>query len=87
MHISVMIPILAFAGSVAYAVLGNVAVYIILASRKVPVRFGWAGTPFYLYRVCAQASPAMPCLRTFALSTNIAALLAIPSWIWSAIAR
>jgi hypothetical protein len=86
MNISV-IPVLAFMGTVGYAVLRNVAVYIILASRKVPMRFGWAGTPFYLYRVCAQASPAMPRLRTFALSTNIAALLAIPSWIWLAIAR
>jgi hypothetical protein len=81
------IPVVAFAGTVAYAVLGNFAVYIILASRKVPVRFGWAGTPFYLYRVCVQASPEMPRLRTFALSANIAALLAIPTWIWSAIAR
>ena len=82
-----VIPALAFTGSVVYAVLGNAAVYAILVSRKAPVRFGWAGIPFYLYRVCVQASPAMPCLRTFALSTNIAALLAIPSWIWFAIAH
>jgi hypothetical protein len=86
MKISVILPALAFMGTVAYAVLGNFAVYVILVSRKVPVRFGWAGTPFYLYRVCVQASPAMPRLRTFALSTDIAALLAIPSWIWFAIA-
>jgi hypothetical protein len=81
------IPALAFTGTVIYAVLGNAAVYVILVRRKIPVGFGWAGTPGYLYRICARASPTMPRLRTFALSTNIAALLAIPSWIWLAVAH
>jgi hypothetical protein len=87
MNIAV-IPALAFTGTVAYAVIGNAAVYVILVRRKVPVRFLWAGTPGYLYGVCCRAAPTIPrILRIFALSTNIAVLLAIPSWIWLAIAH
>ena len=80
-----MIPAFVFMGTIAYAVLGNFAVYVILVSRKVSLRFGYAGLPFYLYRVCVEASPAMPRLRAFALSTDIALLLAPRAWIWASI--
>jgi hypothetical protein len=69
--------LIAFAVAVLYAVLGNVAVYIVLMRRGVPVRSMWAGTPGYLYRVCARADGIVgAALRRFALSTNIAFLLA-----------
>lgn len=60
-----------FALSVAYAVLGNVIVYVILLRRHVPVSFMWAGTPGYLYRVCVAARVGV-CVQRFAFSTNIA---------------
>jgi hypothetical protein len=65
-----------FGFSVLYAVLGNAAVYFILRHREVPMRSIWAGTPGYLYRVCCGTSVAGLGLRRFALSTNIAGLLA-----------
>jgi hypothetical protein len=72
-----------FAASIAYAAIGNTAVLLILLGRKIPLRFIWAGTPFYLYGLCNRATPPTSrALRAFALSTNIALLLAIPSWIW-----
>lgn len=65
-----------FTVSVAYAVLGNVAVYLALTRRKVPLHFIWVGTPGYLYRICV-ASPAVgPGLCRFAFSTNVAFLVA-----------
>lgn len=70
--------ILLFALSVLYAVLGNVFVYGILIRRKIQVRSLWAGTPGYLYRVCATETAIIgPGLRRFALSTNIAFLVAM----------
>jgi hypothetical protein len=71
-----VIPAFMFMGAVAYTVLGNFVVYVILVSRKVLVRFGYVGAPFHLHRACVQASPAMPCLRAVTLSTDIAVLLA-----------
>ncbi len=69
--------IFAFALSVLYAVLGNVVVYFILLRRGVPVRFLWSGTPGYLYRVCARATPSVSDrLRRFSYSTNVALLAA-----------
>ena len=61
-----------------YAVFGNVVVYITLVRHGIPVRFMWAGTPGYLYRICATPNPALgPGLRRFALSTNIAFVVAM----------
>ena len=72
-----------FAASIACAAIGNAAVLLVLIVRKIPLRFIWAGAPFYLYRVCNRATPPTSrALRAFALSTNIAFLLAIPTWIW-----
>jgi hypothetical protein len=69
---------LVFAISVSYAVIGNATVLWILIRRGVEVRFLWSGTPGYLYRICAQnASAAGKGLRRFALSTNIAFIVAI----------
>ena len=70
--------IVAFGLSVLYAVLGNVVVYWLLVRRRVAVRFFWSGTPGYLYRVCAQATPSVGIhLRRFAYSTNVAFLAAV----------
>lgn len=69
--------ILIFVFSVAYAVLGNVAVYVILARREVPIRFMWAGTPTYLYRLCRQSPAVGVALRRFAASTDVAFLVAM----------
>jgi hypothetical protein len=67
-----------FALSVLYAVLGNAVVYFILLRRGVPTRSLWAGTPFYLYRVCLGAGPTVGVrLRRFAYSTDIAFLAAM----------
>jgi hypothetical protein len=76
---------LAFAISIAYAALGNAAVYILLRRRKVPIRFIWSGTPGYLYGICHRSIPPVPrSLTRFALSTNVALLLAIASGMWFA---
>ena len=71
--------------AVLYAVIGNGIVFLFLARRKVPLRFMWSGTPFYLYGVCKRLSPPMPALKAFALSTNIALLLAFPLLVWTQI--
>jgi hypothetical protein len=63
--------IAAFALSVAYAVIGNAAVYVILRRRQVPVRHMWAGTPTYLYRVCRDTPEVGARLRRFAASTDV----------------
>jgi hypothetical protein len=76
----------AFVLTVLYAVIGNAIVFLILAQRKVPLRFMWAGTPLYLYGMCKRLSPPMPILKAFALSTNISLLLAVPLLIWSQVA-
>jgi hypothetical protein len=61
-----------------YALLGNLMVYGILNRRKVQLSSLWAGTPGYLYRVCARETEVVgPTLRRFALSTNIAFLMAM----------
>jgi hypothetical protein len=59
--------------SVAYAVLGNVAVYWILRRRRIPMKFLWVGTPGYLYGLTIPGTA----LRRFALSTNIVFIVAI----------
>lgn len=65
-----------FTVSAAYAVLGNVAVYLALTRRNVPLRFIWAGTPGYLYRICVASPAVSPGLCRFALSTNVAFIIA-----------
>lgn len=71
---------------ITYAALGNAFVLVALTRRKTPVRFIWAGTPFYLYRICNRSEPpASRALRIFALSTNIAVLLAVTFWLWFAV--
>jgi len=66
-----------FAISIGYAVIGNAAVLWILIRRGVQVRFLWSGTPGYLYRICAEnTSTVGKGLRGFALSTNIAFIVA-----------
>jgi hypothetical protein len=78
----------AFAFAVLYAVIGNAVVFLILARRKTPVRFWRSGLPFYLYGVCNRSTPPTSrALRGFALSTNIAAILAIPLWLCFAVAN
>lgn len=78
---------IAFASCVTYSVVGNALVLLVLIRRKTPLRFMWAGTPFYLYGICNRSTPPTSrALRGFALSTNIALFLAIPSWICFAIA-
>jgi len=73
----------AFAVCVIHAVIGNAIVGFILLRRKVPLRLMWAGTPFYLYGVCKHTvPPAGRALQAFALSTNIALVLTVPSLIW-----
>jgi hypothetical protein len=71
-----------FAVCIVYATIGNAAVLLILIRRRTTLRFMWAGAPFYLYRICNQASPPARVLTVFALSTNVALLLAIPALIW-----
>ena len=79
---------LAFTISVAYAVLGNTAVYILLRRRNVLFRFIWSGTPGYLYGVCHRSFPPVPrSLTRLALSTNVALLLAIASGMWFAVSE
>ena len=69
----------AFVAAVVVAALGNVVVYVLLRRRGVPIRFIWAGTPFYLYGLCVRAQPPVSAhLRRFALVTNIAFIAAIP---------
>ena len=63
--------------SVVYAVLGNLAVYVILSRRRVPMRMMWVGTPMYLYSVCRNSPYAGASLRRFAASTNVAFVLAL----------
>jgi hypothetical protein len=66
-----------FVLSVTYAVLGNAIVCLVLIRRKVSLSFFLAGTPGYLYRVCAQAGPVVGTpLRRFAWTTNVAFALA-----------
>jgi hypothetical protein len=61
-----------FVLTVGYAVIGNAVVYVVLARRKVPVRFMWAGTPTYLYKVCVGAESTVGAgLRRFAFTTNV----------------
>ena len=66
-----------FVFCVVYAVFGNLVVYLILSRRGVPMRFMWAGTPTYLYRVCAKSPDVGVALRRFAASTNIAFVVAM----------
>ena len=65
-----------FAVSVVYAVLSNTVIYVMLVHRKVPLRHIWAGTPGYLYRVCAETQSVGPIMRRLAYSTNVAFLIA-----------
>ena len=60
----------------SYAIVGNAIAYVILARRGIPVRFLWAGTPGYLYRVSSEDPRAGASLRRYCLSTNIAFVLA-----------
>jgi hypothetical protein len=78
--------LLAFVLTVLYAVVGNTMVLLILIRRKAPLRFMWSGTPFYLYGMCNRLSPPSPALKAFALSTNIALIVAVPLLIWTWIA-
>lgn len=75
-----------FAIALAYAVLGNAIVLAALLRLKAPVRFWKTGTPLYLYGVCSSL-PGRPVLTAFALSTNVALLIAISALIWSLMAH
>jgi hypothetical protein len=67
----------AFVAAVAFAAIGNAIAYILLVRRHLPVRFIWAGTPFYLYRICVRSNPPVPTLlRWFTLATNVAFIAA-----------
>jgi hypothetical protein len=68
----------AFGAAVLVATVGNALVYVLLSRRGVPVRFMWAGTPFYLYAMCVRAQPPVRgALRGLALTTNIAFIAAL----------
>jgi hypothetical protein len=74
-----------FYASFIYAVLGNAIVFALLQRRNIRLSFFRSGNPLYLYRVCRDVDPPVPrALTRFALSVNIALLLAIPSGIWFA---
>jgi hypothetical protein len=75
------------ASTVGYAAIGNAVVGLVLLRRKIPVRFMWSGTPFYLYGACTRMTPRSRTLIAFALSTNISLLLAVPACIWFSIAN
>ncbi len=70
--------LMVFALCVVHATVGNAAVAIILRRRHVPFEFWRSGMPFYLYKCCNRATPpAGKALCRFALSTNVAGLVAI----------
>lgn len=64
-----------FALCVAYAVLGNLFVWIALVRMSVPLKCAWVGVPGYLYRRCVGANAGVA-LRRIAMSTNVALLVA-----------
>jgi len=67
-----------FAVAVAYGVLGNLVVLVLLLRLGVPLRVVWSGIPGYLYQRCLAAQPPVTAaLRRFALSTDIALLVAL----------
>jgi len=69
--------------TVAYAIIGNALVLLVLLHRQTPLRMMLTGMPFYLYGVCNRSTPpAGRFVRAFALSTDVSLLLAIPSCIW-----
>ncbi len=74
-----------FVIALAYAVLGNAIVLVALLRLNTPVRLWKAGTPLYLYGVCSSL-PGRSVLTVFALSTNLALLIAVSAWIWSQMA-
>jgi hypothetical protein len=66
-----------FVAAVLTAVVGNVIVYVLLARRGIPIRFVWAGTPFYLYKLSVRAQPPVrPSISHLALATNVAWIVA-----------
>lgn len=72
-----------FAISTLYAGLADSVVYALLVRRGAKPRILWAGTPGYLYRVCARSGPLVGAgLRRLALSAGVASLAAIASGIW-----
>ena len=73
---------MAFAASVVYAAGGNAIIARMLLRRGIPFRSVWAGTPFYLYGVCARITPTDRGLRAFALSTDAAFGLAFALCAW-----
>lgn len=77
MSSSSLIALVVFVGSVLYAVLGNLFVYVALLRRGVAVRSMWVGMPGYLYRLCISSGlpPDAPLVR-FARSTGFAYLVA-----------
>jgi hypothetical protein len=67
----------ALVAAVVTAVFGNALVYVLLSRRGVPIRFMWAGTPFYLYKLCVRAQPPVRrSLCRLALVTNVAFIAA-----------
>ena len=78
-----LLPVIAFATYVVYSVVANAIVVLVLVCRKTPLRWMRTGMPFYLFGICNHSSP--PTGRTLAasaLSTSIAALLAVPADRW-----
>jgi hypothetical protein len=78
----VIVAVSAFVIAVLYGLIGNLVVWLVLSHRKVPLRFGMSGVPFYLYGACNRLSPPSPALKRFALSTNVSFILAFPLLIW-----
>ncbi len=67
-----------FVLSVAYSVVGNAMVYVMLVRRKVSLSFMWSGTPGYLYRKCVTSPDVVGnALTRFAFST-VASFLVVP---------
>jgi len=71
-----------FVIALAYAVLGNAIVLVALLRLNAPVRLWKAGVPLYLYGVCSSL-PRRSILTAFALSANVALLIAVSALIWS----
>jgi hypothetical protein len=63
----------------AYAGFGNIAAYLIMNHRDVPMKSIWAGTPGYLYRVCRTSDvEAGSAAKFLALTSSLAFLIGFP---------
>ena len=65
----------------AYAIIGNVAAYVLMSRRGVPMKSVWAGTPGYLYKACRDSDVDSGCTARFlAFTSSLAFLIGFP-WV------